>query len=71
MEKTRAGIQSVEVGFGLLDVLARATGPLMLRDLALASGMSAAKWGNHGPTIVHREESPLAVPVNLRQGGVR
>ena len=135
MEKTRAGIQSVEVGFGLLEVLARATGPLMLRDLALAAGMSAAKahrylvsfqrlrlvlqdanstlydlgpaaltlglaslsrmdavklareriaglmleightlalavWGNHGPTIVHWEESPLAVTVNLRLGDV-
>ena len=135
MEKTRAGIQSVEVGFGLLDVLARATGPLMLRDLALAAGMNAAKahrylvsfqrlrlvvqdanstlydlgpaaltlglaslsridavklareriaalmqdightvalsvWGNHGPTIVHWEESPLAVTVNLRPGDV-
>ncbi len=135
MEKERAGIQSVEVGFGLLDVLARATGPLMLRDLASAAGMSAAKahrylvsfqrlrlvvqeanttryelgpaaltlglaalarmdavklarervaglmqeightlalavWGNHGPTIVHWEESPLSVPVNLRLGDV-
>ena len=135
MEKTRAGIQSVEVGFGLLDVLARAAGPLMLRDLASAAGMSAAKahrylvsfqrlrlvvqdanttlydlgpaaltlglaslsridavklareriaglmqeightlalavWGNHGPTIVHWEESPLAVTVNLRLGDV-
>ena len=34
--KERAGIQSVEVGFALLDVLARAPGPLMLRDLAPA-----------------------------------
>jgi DNA-binding IclR family transcriptional regulator len=41
--KERAGIQSVEVGFALLDVLARADGPLMLRDLAAAAGMSAAK----------------------------
>src|SRR6187551_97110 len=41
--KERAGIQSVEVGFGLLDVLAKAPGPLMLRDLAAAAGMSAAK----------------------------
>jgi DNA-binding IclR family transcriptional regulator len=41
--KERAGIQSVEVGFTLLDVLARAPGPLMLRDLAAAAGMSAAK----------------------------
>ena len=133
--KERAGIQSVEVGFGLLDVLARAPGPMMLRDLAAAAGMSAAKahrylvsfqrlqlvvqdagstrydlgpaalklglaslsrldavrlarervlalmesightlalavWGNHGPTIVHWEESPQAVTVNLRLGDV-
>jgi DNA-binding IclR family transcriptional regulator len=133
--KERAGIQSVEVGFGLLEVLARAAGPLMLRDLAAAAGMSAAKahrylvsfqrlqlvvqdagttrydlgpaalklglaslsrldavklarerigplmeaightlalavWGNRGPTIVHWEESPQAVTVNLRLGDV-
>ncbi len=133
--KERAGIQSVEVGFGLLEALARAPGPLMLRDLAAAAGMSAAKahrylvsfqrlqlvtqdagntrydlgpaalklglaslsrldavklarervaglvealghtvalavWGNHGPTIVHWEESPQAVTVNLRLGDV-
>ena len=41
--KERAGMQSVEVGFTLLDVLSRAAGPLMLRDLASAAGMSAAK----------------------------
>ena len=134
-DKERAGIQSVEVGFALLDVLARAAGPLMLRDLAAAADMSAAKahrylvsfqrlglvmqdagttrydlgpaalklglaslsrldavqmgrdrlaalleqvrhtlalavWGNHGPTIVHWQESPLASPVNLRLGDV-
>jgi DNA-binding IclR family transcriptional regulator len=133
--KERAGIQSVEVGFALLDVLARSAGPLMLRDLAATAGMSAAKahrylvsfqrlqlvvqdasstrydlgpaalklglaslsrldavklarervtllmeqightlalavWGNHGPTIVHWEESPQAVTVNLRLGDV-
>ncbi|MEO7939483.1 MAG: IclR family transcriptional regulator [Burkholderiaceae bacterium] len=43
MHKARAGIQSLEVGFALLDGLARAGGPLMLRDLAAAAGMSAAK----------------------------
>lgn len=134
-DKARAGIQSVEVGFSLLDVLARAPGALMLRDLAAEAGMSAAKahrylvsfqrlglvvqdgasnryelgpatlrlglatlsrldavkmarerlpalmeqtghtlalavWGNHGPTLVHWLESPLAVPVNLRLGDV-
>jgi len=131
----RAGIQSVEVGFSLLGVLAAASGPLMLRDLAAAAGMSAAKahrylvsfqrlglvtqdagstrydlgpaalklglaslsrldsvklarqrlqplmeqigqtlalavWGNQGPTIVHWEESPQAITVNLRLGDV-
>src|SRR4051812_38436878 len=133
--KERAGIQSVEVGFGLLQVLGEAAGPLMLRDLARAANMSAAKahrylvsfqrlelvvqdaastrydlgpaalklglaslsrldavklarerasclmeeightlalavWGNHGPTVVHWEESPSAVTVNLRLGDV-
>src|SRR3954465_13028147 len=133
--KERAGIQSVEVGFALLQALGKAPGPLMLRDLAAAAGMSAAKahrylvsfqrlqlvvqdatstrydlgpaslkpglppppplaavklarervaalmeqightlalavWGNHGPTIVHWEESPQAVTVNLRLGDV-
>ena len=134
-DKERAGIQSVEVGFGLLQVLGESAGPLMLRDLARAADMSAAKahrylvsfqrlqlvvqdpattrydlgpaalklglaslsrldavklarqraaalmeeightlaiavWGNQGPTIVHWEESPSAVTVNLRLGDV-
>ncbi len=43
MDKERAGIQSVEVGFALLEALARSRGPLMLRDLAASAGMSAAK----------------------------
>ncbi|MBL8388896.1 MAG: IclR family transcriptional regulator [Hydrogenophaga sp.] len=42
-EPLRAGIQSVEVGFELLNALSRASGALMLRDLAAAAGMSAAK----------------------------
>lgn len=134
-EPQRAGIQSVEVGFSLLLVLATSSGPLMLRDLAAAAGMSAAKahrylvsfqrlglviqdagntrydlgpaalklglaslaridavklarqrigplmeeigqtlalavWGNQGPTMVHWEESPQAITVNLRLGDV-
>ena len=134
-DKARAGIQSLEVGFALLDVLTQTPGPLMLRDLAARAGMSAAKahrylvsfqrlglvvqdsrttrydlgpaalklglaalsrldavrlarerlpplmeqightlalavWGNHGPTIVHWEESPQAVTANLRLGDV-
>ena len=135
MAKERAGIQSVEVGFALLDGLTRSRGPLMLKEVAAAGGMSAAKahrylvsfqrlglvvqdartahydlgpaalklglaslarldamrmareripelmerightlalavWGNHGPTIVHWEESPQAVTANLRLGDV-
>lgn len=133
--KARVGIQSVEVGYVLLDVLAHSAGPMMLRNLAAAAHMSAAKahrylvsfqrlglviqdasttfydlgpaalklglaslskldgvklarerigllglqightlalavWGNRGPTIVHWEEAPQAVNVNLRLGDV-
>ena len=39
----RAGIQSVEVGYSLLAALSAAPGPLMLRDLAAAASMNAAK----------------------------
>lgn len=42
-EPQRAGIQSVEVGFELLKALSEVPGALMLRDLAAAAGMSAAK----------------------------
>ncbi|PZO14474.1 MAG: IclR family transcriptional regulator, partial [Burkholderiales bacterium] len=42
-EPQRAGIQSVEVGFELLNALSEAPGALMLRDLAAAASMSAAK----------------------------
>lgn len=135
LPQQRAGIQSVEVGYGLLAALGAAPGPLMLRDLAAAAGMNAAKahrylvsfqrlglvvqdlasnrydlgpealklglasisrldsvklarqrlpelmqrightlalavWGNQGPTIVHWEESPRAITVNLRLGDV-
>lgn len=41
--RSQAGIQSVEVGFALLEALTRAPGAMMLRDLALAAGMSPAK----------------------------
>ncbi len=133
--KPQAGIQSLEVGFALLDALAHMRAPMMLRDLGTATDMSAAKahrylvsfqrlglvvqdahstrydlgpaalklglaclermdavqlararlpdvmtqvghtlaiavWGNHGPTIVHWQEPPQAVTVNLRLGDV-
>jgi DNA-binding IclR family transcriptional regulator len=41
--KSQAGIQSVEVGFELLQALADANCAMMLRDLAQAAGMSPAK----------------------------
>ena len=43
MDKERAGIQSVEVGFTLLQALSAARSALMLKDVAAAAGMSAAK----------------------------
>jgi DNA-binding IclR family transcriptional regulator len=41
--RSQAGIQSVEVGFALLEALIRAPGAMMLRDLAQEAGMSPAK----------------------------
>ena len=38
----RLGIQSIEIGVRLLDVLAAATGPMTLRDLAGGAGMSSS-----------------------------
>lgn len=42
-ENSRQGIQSIEVGVPLLRVLADHGAPMMLRDLAIESGMPAAK----------------------------
>ena len=42
-EDSRQGIQSIEVGVPLLRVLADHGAPMMLRDLAIAAGMPAAK----------------------------
>ncbi|MCO5397053.1 IclR family transcriptional regulator [Ralstonia soli] len=39
----RTGIQSIEVGFRLLEVLTHTNGPMMLRDLARAAPMNPAK----------------------------
>jgi DNA-binding IclR family transcriptional regulator len=32
--------------------------------------MALAVWGNRGPTLVHWQETPLAMPVSLRLGDV-
>jgi len=42
-DKSRSGIQSIEVGFRLLDVLTNEPRAMMLRDLAQRAGMSPAK----------------------------
>ena len=42
-------------------------GPLMEQ---IGQTLALAVWGNQGPTIVHWEESPQAVTVNLRLGDV-
>ncbi|MBI1394672.1 MAG: helix-turn-helix domain-containing protein [Betaproteobacteria bacterium] len=42
-EKARRGIQSVEIGSELLDVLAHHAAPMALKDLAKAAGMTAGK----------------------------
>jgi DNA-binding IclR family transcriptional regulator len=42
-EKLRSGIQSIEVGFRLLEVLTHEPRAMMLRDLAQQAGMSPAK----------------------------
>lgn len=133
--KARSGIQSIEVGFKLLQALAQSPRAMMLRDLAAAADMNPAKahrylvsfmrlglvvqdavsgrydlgpfalqlglaglnrldpvkkarpvlahlrdeidqtvgiavWGNHGPTIVHWEQSSHPVSVSLRLGDV-
>jgi DNA-binding IclR family transcriptional regulator len=39
----RSGVQSIDVGFRLLDVLASHSGPMHLRDIAAAAGMAASK----------------------------
>lgn len=40
---SRPGIQSIEVGFALLQVMAAANRPMMLRDIAKGAGMPSAK----------------------------
>ena len=42
-DRERQGIQSIEVGSKLLEVLARSAGPLSLRDLSREANMSASK----------------------------
>jgi DNA-binding IclR family transcriptional regulator len=59
--KTQFGVQSVEIGLRVLAVLAQAYQPLMLRDVAKAMGMPAAK--------VHRYLVSLARGGMVEQDG--
>ena len=59
--KTQFGVQSVEIGLRVLAVLAQAYQPLMLRDIAKAMGMPAAK--------VHRYLVSLAREGMVEQDG--
>lgn len=48
--------------------LARERVPSLMEEIGHT--VALAVWGNHGPTIVHWEESPQAVTANLRLGDV-
>jgi DNA-binding IclR family transcriptional regulator len=48
--------------------LARQRAAALLEEIGHT--VALAVWGNHGPTIVHWEETPQAVTVNLRLGDV-
>ena len=76
MEKSRRGIQSIELGSGLLVQLARHVRPLALKDLAKAAGMTAGKAHPYMVSFLkvgfvtqtsagHYELGPLALQLGL------
>lgn len=76
MEKNRRGIQSIEIGSGLLMQLARHVRPVALKDLAKASGMTAGKAHPYMVSFLkvgfvtqteagHYELGPLALHLGL------
>lgn len=76
MEKSRRGIQSVEIGSGLLVQLARHVRPIALKDLAKAAGMTAGKAHPYMVSFLkvgfvtqtdagHYELGPLALQLGL------
>ncbi|MEN9624409.1 MAG: HTH-type transcriptional regulator YiaJ, partial [Pseudomonadota bacterium] len=48
--------------------MARSRLPALIE--ATGHTMALAVWGNRGPTLVHWQETPLAMPVSLRLGDV-
>lgn len=76
MEKNRRGIQSVEIGSGLLLELARHVRPVALKDLAKAAGMTTGKAHPYMVSFMkvgfvaqtdagHYELGPLALQLGL------
>lgn len=76
MEKSRRGIQSIEIGSALLLELARNVRPTALKDLAKAAGMSAGKAHPYMVSFLkvgfvtqtaagHYELGPLALQLGL------
>lgn len=76
MEKSRRGIQSIEIGSALLLQLARHIRPIALKDLAKASGMTAGKAHPYMVSFLkvgfvvqtdagHYELGPLALQLGL------
>ncbi len=72
----RSGVQSIEVGARLLDVMAEHAGPMHLRDIAAASGMSASKAHRYLISLLRAglaEQDPVSGrydlgPMSLRVG---
>src|SRR5688572_24329624 len=75
-QKSRRGIQSVEVGSSLLEQLARHIHPLALKDLAKSAGMTAGKAHPYMVSFLkvgfvkqtdagHYELGPLALNLGL------
>jgi DNA-binding IclR family transcriptional regulator len=73
-EDSRQGVQSIEVGVPLLQALAEHGAPMMLRDLALRTGMPAAKAHRYLVSFVRTglvvQDSPIRTlrPRTLRAG---
>lgn len=76
MEKSRRGIQSIEIGSALLLQLAKHVRPIPLKDLAKAAGMSAGKAHPYMVSFLkvgfvtqtdagHYELGPLALQLGL------
>lgn len=76
MEKSRRGIQSIEIGSALLVELARKVRPVPLKDLAKAAGMTAGKAHPYMVSFLkvgfvtqtdagHYELGPLALQLGL------